>query len=860
MNISEFARFKNYIVLGLLVVFTAFALWVRMIPSEGLVYDAGVNLLGNDPWYNLRQIEVMVSTSLQYPWFDPMTYYPYGTDNFWGPLYPMIGAIMCLIAGASSRPDIMYVSSCLPALMGGLMVPLMYLVGEKVSDWKTGIATALFTAVVAGQYVYRSLFGFVDHHIAEVLFGALFCFFYLYYLVYIRENPVDFKSPDSLKIPAVIAVICGISYVLGLANMPTMILFALIASVYTGLQFIWDRLKGKSTEYLVLLNVVVFTVAIIGFLIIGIHHSGMSMSRYSLGHIVAYLAIIIATFVLYGIEKLMKEKSFPYYLGALAGLVMAGIVFTMIFIPEFFSFFISGLGSFFGYSTTLTTIQEAKHWEFEGAWSAFNYGLILLALGFIVSAWKFMKESRQTYLFIIVWSLVTLYSTTIQVRYEYYLAANVALLGGVFAAWAVEYGIKDIMVFFGVNSGQKKSEPPKDIAESEKKGKKPEKNQKAPVPKKADGLKAVIAVLAIVLGCFFVYTSAGMDIATANAMRYSGMTPDWHESLEWMGENTPKTGIDYYKLYNRGTYENPEEAYGVMTWWDYGHWITFVAERPPNSNPFQEGVAGPDGSAAYFMHQNEEDSNVILDNLDTRYVITDVEMDTSKFWAMATWYNTTLQQFYYMTSLAMMTEDGQFTTATLYNENYYETMISRLHNFDGSMAKPGTVMYIECVEGSKYGFSLPIISYYEALSYSDAKAKADSYNANAKAGTRAVILNTDLFSPLSEIPALQHYRLIHESPTNVVTGGDLRYVKTFEYVKGARIKGDGVIELSLVTDQGREFTYTQRSTGGEFVVPYSTTGDNYGTKVLGDYKIQGTETAISVSEDAVMNGLYVNQI
>ena len=53
-------------------------------------------------------------------------------------------------------------------------------------------------------------------------------------------------------------------------------------------------------------------------------------------------------------------------------------------------------------------------------------------------------------------------------------------------------------------------------------------------------------------------------------------------------------------------------------------------------------------------------------------------------------------------------------------------------------------------------------------------------------------------------------------------------------------------------------TYSQRSTDGYFTVPYSTTGNNYGTKVLGDYRIRGTQQTFKVSEDAVVNGLSVN--
>jgi len=131
------------------------------------------------------------------------------------------------------------------------------------------------------------------------------------------------------------------------------------------------------------------------------------------------------------------------------------------------------------------------------------------------------------------------------------------------------------------------------------------------------------------------------------------------------------------------------------------------------------------------------------------------------------------------------------------------------------------------------------------------------------------------------IPALQHYRLVHESPLYIIpfaivdaqsdatTGwqhyeGDYQsanleieqlhrgitmegeqlkrtpdfiqpvsFVKVFEYVKGARIEGkasDGsivLIEVNVTTSQGREFVYSQTTVSNGtyvFIVPYSTGG------------------------------------
>ena len=43
----------------------------------------------------------------------------------------------------------------------------------------------------------------------------------------------------------------------------------------------------------------------------------------------------------------------------------------------------------------------------------------------------------------------------------------------------------------------------------------------------------------------------------------------------------------------------------------------------------------------------------------------------------------------------------------------------------------------------------------------------------------------------------------------------MKYVKIFKYVKGAHVKGSGIIDIPLVTNQGRNFTYRQESVNGD---------------------------------------------
>jgi len=113
------------------------------------------------------------------------------------------------------------------------------------------------------------------------------------------------------------------------------------------------------------------------------------------------------------------------------------------------------------------------------------------------------------------------------------------------------------------------------------------------------------------------------------------------------------------------------------------------------------------------------------------------------------------------------------------------------------------------------------------------------------------------------VPALQHYRLVHESPQNVfgnvgAGGPDLKSVKIFEYVPGAHIKGDGIIEVPVVTNTGRAFTYRQESVNGTFIVPYATSGWSGEVKTTGPYRIAGTGQTFDVTEEDIQQGRTIN--
>jgi dolichyl-diphosphooligosaccharide--protein glycosyltransferase len=180
------------------------------------------------------------------------------------------------------------------------------------------------------------------------------------------------------------------------------------------------------------------------------------------------------------------------------------------------------------------------------------------------------------------------------------------------------------------------------------------------------------------------------------------------------------------------------------------------------------------------------------------------------------------------------------------------------------LGTPSQVYYIEYADSSVTNVAYPVVITLEkTVNVTEAKIRAGQYNLKALPGYHASVMNpdatTDIIHPIDTVPALQHYRLVHESPNNVFGSSviDVRYVKIFEYVKGAHIKGDGIIEVPVVTNTGRSFVYRQASVNGEFIVPYSTTGNSYGVKTTGKYTIPGTGKQFDVPESAVLQGTVI---
>jgi dolichyl-diphosphooligosaccharide--protein glycosyltransferase len=875
-------KYEGYLVFGILLAFFLVSLALRGIPAFFIPQGGFIPVYDSDTWYTLRQIEVMAHSFPLYNWFEPMTAYPTGKLIDWGPLLPALASSLALITGVTTRATLVNTAMWIGPILGACLVPVLYLLGKVLHDRTVGIVAAALASFVSFRLFFLSSYGFVDHHVAEALTTSLFLLAYGTALVFMREHPFSLSRPQSLLQPLALSLLCGVFYFAGLITSTTVVILLMVTGIYTVIQICADSLEGRPVRDYLLLNTGTGLTALLLLLAFGIKADGFSLGRYSAGQLLAcagFIGLALA-FALISLGARGRNRLFLALCLAFAAAAYLALQMVPLLMPmgdqvlQFFS--LSGASS--------VSIQEMHPWSPEVAWQNFNLFLLLGAGGFVILGLRIVRRRRREELLLGVWALSLLAVTLLHSRFEYYLAVPLILLSALCIVETARAGLPGIVS--GVLNRFRDPTPARDRGNpvprtprgaSGKKGR-PGKVSKT-AGKEAEkregrwpGRAGIVSAIVLVIFVAGSGLSLSMDILSGLQVPYREIHGDWVETLGWMDAHTPSPGVDYLGPYNPRTFSYPPGSYGVMATWEAGHWITFFARRIPNVNPFQDNLPGDSGGAAFLLAPSEGEADRILDLMGTRFVITDAWTATDTFAAQIPWVDPSLNLTPYIRYFFRPDPESptQLGLVRFFDQAYYRSMVVRLQNLDGSMVVPGQVQYIEYSvrnvpgpgETAPVSAVGPVISRIEERDALSAARDAASLNSNPLRAESAVVLSDRPDSPPEKIPAVSHLRLVHESPGHVSwdlssglsVGTNVSYVKVFEYVRGAHIRGNGTIELSLVTNTGRPFTYRQESHGGEFIVPYSTLGNPYEVRATGPYRIVGSTATYEVSEEDIHSG------
>ncbi len=790
-------RFSPALVAGLLVgLFAAVAFILRVwLPYDQVFTALGIKFTGTDAYYQMRIVDNLVRNFPNLYSFDPYLIFPggmpVGNIHFFNWL--IAGSAWLIGLGSPSQQLVDAVGAFAPAVLGSLIVIPAFFIGKTIHGRWAGVFAAGLIAILPGEFLGRSILGFTDQHVAEILFSAIAMMFLIMAVKTANVRQLTLQNVlkqerQPLIRPAVFSLLGGFFLGLYILTWAGSLMFAFILTLFFAAQFIIDHLRRRSTDYLSLVGVPFFAVALVMTLPV------LPGTLY----LVTLLIALLVPAILNILSRLMKRSNLApaYFPVAVAGLGLAGAGILYLAMPAIFKAIVSSFGIFAPKGVYLT-IMEMQPLLFSGgrfslslAWGNFTTGFFisLIAIGILV--WLMIKRGAPEKTALLIWSLIMLAAAIGQRRFAYYLSFNVALLSGYLAALVLDWIVS------------RQEQPVTKRRE-----------QLARSGKGAGGFKITVGQVNISLGIVIIFLTVflpNVQPAIDTGKRVLFAPPDaWLTSMAWMKDNTPdpfgnagqydklETG-QYTPLENLrltypgkdteaymsmvGAYKYPDSAYGVLAWWDYGYWITRMARRIPSANPSQEPWAVRN-VASVLTAQNETATAPIMKELRASYVVIDSETayidpgsGGSKFWAVALWADKQPSDFY---DVYYVTNQGVQMPVILFHPEYYRALSTRLYSFDGKAVegKDGVVISFEEKQVGKAVIKV-ITSAKQFATYQEAQ----DYIAGQTSGNYKLVGTKPLVSPVP-LEALEKYKLVHSSEQLLALSGNMTpAIKIFQYI------------------------------------------------------------------------------
>jgi len=468
-------------------IFFSFALWLRVgPPHQGVLGGSYVMFAENDGWYNMRLIENLVHHFPFRNTFEPYTLYPTGQNIPFAPFFDWFGALFIWIAGLGhpTQALIEKMGAYYPAVLGALTVIPVYFIAKEIFNRNAGLIAAGLIAMLPGEFLFRSILGFTDHHVAEALFSTTTMMFFIMAIKRAQETRPTLsqfrpKQWDGLKKPLLLALLTGFMLGIYLLSWIGGSTFIFIIFVYFLIQYILDHMRGKSTDYLLFIGIPVFVVSLIMI---------SPFSKFLLFGKPMYIALpicVLAVCFCSGISRVMSHLRIKliYYPIAIVVLIFIGVGFLYLIDKSLYHSLIDQFNYLKPHATSMT-IMEAQ--PFFGdfhvsnlighrAWSYFTTGLFLTPIAFLIiiysaykkhpiGKWLFLGwiviilltvvidqktampwqlyaaegiialllysflENSSTKIILLIWSFLIVWALLTQTRFAYYSAINVVLL------------------------------------------------------------------------------------------------------------------------------------------------------------------------------------------------------------------------------------------------------------------------------------------------------------------------------------------------------------------------------------------------------------------------------------------------
>jgi oligosaccharyl transferase (archaeosortase A-associated) len=711
----------------LLVLAFAAALLLRSLFSYDTVFR-GSDVVFQDPdaAFHVRTIQNLVQHFPYRTGLDPYSGFPRGQNVDTGPFHDYAIGTLAWVAGlgAPSRYLTNVIAAWFPAILGALMVIPVYFLGRALFSPVVGGIAAGLIAILPGSFLWVSRLGNPDHHVSEVMLSTL--------LLLLLVNALESEARWRLVVAAGLVLGCY------LATQTAGVFLVLFVEIWALLQVCANHWRGARSRLVWSITVPPMCIGWGIFLLAG----PTIWSNITTLVLFACIASISGAVALS--EKLRSRWQF---LLALLGSLVAAVVAIAYLKPDLVAAALSSItGRSAGPAQTVGELRPLLTangtFSLAPAWGEFSTCWFLAPLALLYVGWHALRLNSPAQLLFAIWSALVMAASFQHIRNCYYLAVNMAVLTGV----ACEHLMR--------------------------------------LERRYERILA-----SLLLGAALVLPN--VSLARGMLSSDNGPRQDWLSALAYLRNETPEPFGDaaaYDRYFPRraedAVFPYPKSAYGIMSWWDFGHWISAYGRRIPIANGMQTGASD---AARFFLATDPNEAAALLRHTGGRYIIADSSMplggpqffepSNGSMQAMMTWAQQESEKYWeeYLTG-APGTDSERLP---VFYPAYYQSMLARLYLFEGQPQTPaGSTWVIQYSEENWQGKLRKRLKRSERFAtYEQAQRYVREHP-----GSPLVLVGLDPSRSCVPIGRLEGYQMSYTSQAHPLASGELlRAVKIFEY-------------------------------------------------------------------------------
>lgn len=381
-----------------ILIISAFLL--RLYAGRFAVSDGSLLFYGPDSYYHMRRIIYTVNHFPGTLWFDSYVDYPNGLEITWPPLFDILVAALASPGGGTYGAEVL--ASLIPPALGALTVGVIYLAAREMFDERTGLASAFFLTISSYAVAVNS-FGYVDHHVLEMLLLSLIVLSLL-------------RSASDMRWAAA----AGISIALLAYTWMGSAAYILVVLIYTIARMSLDLRDGRRPPADLLIAPAVALILVLPFW----NRPWMLPSAIA---ILALLGTALLGFAIY----IPAQKRLPWYslpcIMISSGLILMVAVYALRdgLTSVVYTALVSRLPYVLGGEMS-GLIEEAGPLLSMNLISILGLNIIITVAVLALVARRHIHDRKK--LLLIIWTLVALLLTFGQKRFLYILAMNMSIL------------------------------------------------------------------------------------------------------------------------------------------------------------------------------------------------------------------------------------------------------------------------------------------------------------------------------------------------------------------------------------------------------------------------------------------------